>query len=388
MDPCCLFNLGLPLVESTPKSEVSSLENGLTTCTAIKSEIAEHHINGCDPIPRSLTSRAKALADSMCRPIPVHRPEFEMSIVSFNMLLKGFEHKQYYRSIPPELRSWSYRKPMLQSLLFGLDADIFCMQEVEVASFEEDFAFLEQGGYAAVAPKADKGSERFQNLTKCSIFFKSKRFELEWSENRSRTVLAALRHLPTGHLVYVVSCHLEGHPSEAAARLSQTKSALERLRLDQVRRNLKPADCVVVFAGDFNGEEDSAVCHFLSSGCLRKDFRDPWVPDKELVKADISHEFQLVDLYANQKRRPPTFCAPNDHGGRPSARAIDFFFFSPGHLRPVSLRQPFDEAQLAAACSEGIPSDWHISDHVPIGGVFAFSKSEGEPLGSLKVDVT
>ncbi|CAE7331119.1 CCR4 [Symbiodinium natans] len=328
-----------------------------------------------------LTPEAEAMAQSMRRSVPLRRPECEVSVVCFNMLLKGFDEKWYYPSIGPELRAWSYRKPQLRELLFGMDADIYCMQEVEVASFAEEFAFLAEGGYAAVEPRDDSKGKKRPEMAKSAIFFKSSRFELVWSENRSRAVLAALKHVPTDELIYVVSCHLEGAKPEAAARVSQVKSALERLRLDQLRRNLDPKECPLIFAGDFNCEEDSAVCHLLSSGALSKDFRDPWAPDKELLKADFSHEWALRDLYGEVcgsllKQRPVTFCSPNDAGGAPLAACVDFVFYSHLSLRPTAVRLPLDEAQEEAARARAIPADWHISDHVPLGGVFAIRKAE------------
>lgn len=260
-----------------------------------------------------------------------------------------------------------------------MSADIFCMQEVEVASFEEEFAgFLADIGYGAVEPRDDKGKKAGKadqpngasELAKCAIFFKTDRLALEWHEHRSRAVLAALRHIPTGRLLYVVSCHLEGAPAEAASRVSQTKSALERVRLDMQRRKLRPEDCCVVFAGDFNCDDQSAVCHMLRTGGLSTSFRDPWAPEAELTKADLTHEFLLRDLYepAGPRGRLPTFCCPASK----RFAAIDFMFYSPGTLRPVALRQPFTEEQAAATEGIGVPSEWHCSDHVPLGGVLAF----------------
>ena len=207
--------------------------------------------------------------------------------------------------------------------------------------------------------------------------FQTQRFQLVWHEHRSRVVLAALRH-SSGRLLYVASCHLEGAPWEAATRWKQTKSALNRIQKDQEKRNVDPEACALVFAGDFNGPEGSASCECLRSGGLLKDFRDPWAPNAELEPADYTHDFKLSDLYASGfANRPPTFAAPPERGPA-HFTAIDFMFYSHRTLRPVAVRVPFTKAQATAAQQSGIPCAWHLSDHVPIGGIFEFKPEPQE----------
>eukprot|EP00438_Fugacium_kawagutii_P035540 Skav214496 [mRNA] locus=scaffold1011:192637:200951:- [translate_table: standard] len=101
-----------------------------------------------------LTQESQALAESMWRPLQSMGSD-QISVVSFNMLLKGFDEKPYYPDIPAALRAWQWRKQQLERLICGIDADIYCMQEVECSTFTEEFSFLERNGYSAIAPKDD-----------------------------------------------------------------------------------------------------------------------------------------------------------------------------------------------------------------------------------------
>jgi mRNA deadenylase 3'-5' endonuclease subunit Ccr4 len=262
-----------------------------------------------------------------------------------------------------------------------MDADIYCMQEVECRTFAEEMTpWLFDGGYASIDPK-DDSKGKYPDMAKTAIFYKQALLEKVWEDHRSRIVLAALKHLPSGRLLYVASCHLEGAPWEAATRFTQCKKALESIARHQKTLDADPRTCALVFAGDFNETEDGAVCKCLATGGLQKEFRVPNMPDQEITKTDFVHTFDLRDLYSNDAKhwphRPATFCAPPEEsaawGDTAAFAAVDFAFYSHRALRPVAIRQPFSHEQSEATTGVGIPSKWHFSDHVPIGGIFEFS---------------
>eukprot|EP00662_Eupelagonemidae_sp_cell21_P009060 gene9060-24798_t len=78
---------------------------------------------------------------------------------------------------------------------------------------------------AGDAAAAAGGAADVSDMAKCAVFYKPARVALEWSEHRSRAVLAALRHLPSGRVVWVTSCHLEGAPHKAEERFCQLTKA-------------------------------------------------------------------------------------------------------------------------------------------------------------------
>lgn len=381
MELCHLAQLGLPLLLGGP---TKSLQDCNIEAAATAEEMVEQRLRYNPPPPDAsppqrphLDDHALAMTAHMNRAVAARNVDTEFSLISFNMLLKGFERKGYYPTVGAELRYWPYRREALRNLLLGLDADIYCMQEVECLSFAEEFAFLAQAGYATVAPQ-DDSKGKFPEIAKTAIFFKDDCFDKIWEDHRSRIVLAALRHRSSGRLLYVASCHLEGAPKEAATRFTQCKKALESIKRNQTEQKVSPESCAVVIAGDFNETDDGAVCHCLANGGLSKAFRVTSLPEVEITKTDFNHSFCLGDLYAAAatpwQRRPDTFCAPPEAtsawGASPCPAAVDFVFYSQDSLRPVAIREPFSADQYQAATNEGIPSTWHFSDHVPIGGIF------------------
>lgn len=348
-------------------------------------------IDGALELP-TIDRNSLTLAQHLRRPLAKKCPDSQLSVVSFNMLLKGFDRKFYYPSVGPELRAWAWRKEQLQRLLVGLDADIYCMQEVECSSFcSEMYPWLSDSGYSSVDPK-DDAKGKHPDIAKTAIFYKRELLQKVWEDHRSRVVLAAFQHLPSSKLLYVASCHLEGAPWEAATRLTQCRKALESIARHQKTVNVDPQSCMLFFAGDFNETENDAVCQCLSSGGLQKEFRASSLPDVEITKTDFNHPFALSDLYSSESmqwtNRPATFCAPPEDsaawGNSTAFAAVDFLYYSHRTMRPVGVRQPFSLEQLKATEGVGIPSAWHFSDHVPMGGVFEF-RDDSTDLGTHDV---
>lgn len=401
MQPSHLLGLGLPLVGSFPSGAAPGPPEATGPGPAVSSAPAR-----ASPGPRkeepvvarpAVDERSQRLAAHMRRPMAAADTERQVSVVSFNMLLKGFDQKPYYPSVGPELRAWPWRKEQLQKLLLSVDADVYCMQEVECGTFpEEMLAWLSEAGYAAAAPM-DDSKGKYPDMAKAAIFYKSARFESLWQDHRSRVVLAALRHSASGRLLYVASCHLEGAPWEAAKRFTQCKKALESVARHQKSAGVDPTACALVFAGDFNEGDDGAVCKCLVEGGLPKGFRVPSLPEEEITKADFAHPFRLTDLYALapcRKRwpsRPATLCPPPEEsaawGNSVSFGAVDFMFYSHSALQPVAVREPFSQEQLEATAVNGIPCLWHFSDHVPIGGVFNFVDNGERSVNGAEVSI-
>lgn len=335
-----------------------------------------------------IPAELKQVVEQMRRRLLLENPAKQISVVSFNMLLKGFDAKPYYPSVPAELRAWPRRRELLLELLSSVDADVYCMQEVECATFHQESVFLSSIGYAWVEPR-DDAKGKWPDMAKPAFFYKADRLELLWTDHRSRVVLASFRHRSSGQMLYLATCHLEGAPWEAEKRIAQTKKALESLKRqvqkDQKQRN--PSDTqkvALIFAGDFNEAADGAVCHLLRTGSIDKDFRAPNLPEAELTKADYNHNFALSDLYGSMNTRPPTFCAPPEEtaawGSEVNFGSVDFVFYSRESLRPVAIREPFTPEQRHMTCGVGIPSAWHFSDHVPVGGVLEFVMDDDETV--------
>ena len=327
------------------------------------------------PEERQLSEESEALAKSMWRPLKSESCGEQISVVSFNMLLKGFDQKPYYPELPSTLRAWEWRKPQLVNLIYGMDADVYCMQEVECGTFAEEFSFLSPL-YSAVPPK-DDSKGKIPELAKCAIFFKTEKLQQIWHEHRSRVVLCALKH-QTGQVIYFASCHLEGAPGEGRTRLTQLRKALQSIRKHQEQSGFDPLNCAMVFAGDFNEDESGPIVRSLD---LKP---GDTVDETEL----FAHGLHLADLYDPKlgpfSQRPPTFGAPLA-SGKAKLRAIDFVFYTCNTLSPVAVRAPLTVEQYEATIERSIPAEWHFSDHVPVGGIFQLSESK--PSQDVLADV-
>jgi len=360
---------GLPLVNSTSSTTGTT---GTTSASAGSPGSGSDAVDTLDAeleVQLVLSQESEALAKSMWRPLRTTGDQ--ISVVSFNMLLKGFDQKPYYPNIPAALRSWQWRKQQLQQLICGIDADVYCMQEVECSTFAQEFSFLAQNGYSAVAPK-DDSKGKIPELAKCAIFFKMEKLQNIWHEHRSRVVLCALKH-QSGQVIYFASCHLEGAPSEGRTRLTQLRKALQSIRKHQEQSGFDASRCAMVFTGDFNEDEGGPVARSLA---LKPGDRvEAEAGEFEL----IDHGLYLADIYDPNtgpfSLRPPTFGAPPT-SGKTKLRAIDFMFYTCKTLSPVAVRAPFTPEQEEATLERSIPAEWHFSDHVPLGAVFQVSTSE------------
>lgn len=389
MDCCPIRRLGLRICSRfrvAASRDTTCIHEPLVDCENLSNgdDIYEGEAsNDAVPTRRQMSRESETLMHAMRRPLPVRNPERTFSMVSFNMLMKGFEDQSDHPGVDADLRSWAWRKPQFVDLLMSFDADLLCMQEVEVSTFHEEFAFLPQAGYSAVEPR-DDSKGKIPDLAKCAIFYKTDRFEKLWQDHRSRIVLASFRHRPSGQIVYVGSCHLQGFAWEGPTRFAQVKKALgsleRRMRKDQTEGGVDPSVCSLVLGGDFNETTEGAAVRCLLDGRLPSSFRHPHFPEQEITKQDFRHGFELSDAYAPREgapSRPPTFCQPPEPGFcSPFFNSIDFVFYSPRSLRPLSVRLPFTTEQLAAAAASGLPADWHCSDHVPVGAVFEFAGLE------------
>jgi hypothetical protein len=86
---------------------------------------------------------------------------------------------------------WSYRLPRLLSELRLLEADIVCLQECELKTFEQDFAKPLSDVYSAVIQN-DKARREGHPVAN-AVLFKKHKFEASHVDSRSRTVIVELK---------------------------------------------------------------------------------------------------------------------------------------------------------------------------------------------------
>jgi endonuclease/exonuclease/phosphatase family metal-dependent hydrolase len=180
-------------------------------------------------------------------------------------------YKYYQPEVPEEDRTWPKRQALMRSKLLGPDgksgADVICIQEACADSFEDDFAFMSEAGYAHLLhTKFRLRVATFWNTARVALAEEGAHKSLD------RTLCAALRLTgrPDASPVYVANAHLTGGPNPDK-RLRQAHDALEWIRKDAAKRAgaagkggkdgapAAPAAPAVFFCGDLNDEGASAV---------------------------------------------------------------------------------------------------------------------------------
>jgi len=303
-------------------------------------------------------------------------PNF-ISITTFNTLRKnyGFTHKYW---VPEDLRLWSTRLSIHQELLSSLRTDIICLQEAEIASFEEDFSFMEHLGYTSVKPQA-KNTKKIEDSTihghtKPSIFFKTNRFILKWHNPRSRIVLALFEVIETGRLFYIINCHLQGGNQEESQRLCQLRSAFKELQKHRDSLKITKEQLTIILCGDFNATPNHCIHAVIQKGSLSSEEKAKFfTDDPKAEKAVFNHHFKLCDSYSvlSDAERPYTF----KWGVKDDAlfHILDFIYYSQETLEVQALRNPLlDSERILLKDKLGLPNSSNASDHLPLAALFKF----------------
>ena len=82
----------------------------------------------------------------------------QFSIVSWNILLPNsvdnwWCEKMFANHVPMECRQWPHRQTLIADRVKEVDPDILCIQEADGETFDKDFEFMKEAGYASVLHK-------------------------------------------------------------------------------------------------------------------------------------------------------------------------------------------------------------------------------------------
>lgn len=166
-----------------------------------------------------------------------------MKVISYNTLAKRYiEPESYWNRYPHiknhEIRLWDYRLPIIIKLISEENADLILLQEIELESFEKDFAPL----FAKYSFWKHEYSKKVRNNPIGNVIL--------WKNNvvpiKQTTTSCSL--IVEFDNFWVINVHLKaGIVSGEDIRLNQIKSVLKNVNYD------KPG----FMAGDFNDILDS-----------------------------------------------------------------------------------------------------------------------------------
>lgn len=226
-----------------------------------------------------------------------------MKIVTWNILAQRYSQS---------LASWEDRLSQILDLINDLDADILCLQEVELATSKDDFQplFEHYNHYSHQISK--KRNNPIGNLT----LWRKNNFTVHEQKSNSSAVKIVLSTEDSARKFQIINIHLKaGLYSKEDERIKQMQSVLK----------LSTAGVPACIVGDYND--------------------------------DLSDERQLFKLLTNNgfmpHRSPGSCCVP-------SLLGYNFFSFDHISLNPdTTVRRPGNSYSL----DEPIPNETFPSDH-------------------------
>ncbi|XP_013584071.1 carbon catabolite repressor protein 4 homolog 4 isoform X2 [Brassica napus] len=321
-------------------------------------------------------------------------------LVSYNILAQVYVKSSLLPHSPPACLKWKARSHAILGVLKKLEADFFCLQEVdEYDSFYRKN--MDSLGYSGIYIQRTGQRKR----DGCAIFYKPSCAELVAKErieyndlldsvkadsvqetetsNESKDsrkdsrdlndplvrlkrdcvgIMAAFKiNKPFHQVVIVANTHLYWDPELADVKLAQAKYLLSRL--DQFKTLISNEfECTpsLLLSGDFNSIPGDKVYSYLVSGNGKP---------AETIEEEEEAPVPLCSAYEVTRGEPKfTNCTPG------FTNTLDYIFFSPSDfIKPVSILQlPEPESPDVVGF---LPNNHHPSDHLPIGAEFEISRN-------------
>ena len=152
----------------------------------------------------------------------------QISLVSWNVLAPSYAKPEKYPWVTADDLSWDRRQARILDRLAEYDPDIVCLQEVEVALWDDL-----QSGFSALGYDGVLQEMKNDHPVACAVLLRRGVIELERAESRSRALITVLRAGSAPTPLYLASVHLEAGREKGATRLNQLRSLMRRLELQR-----------------------------------------------------------------------------------------------------------------------------------------------------------
>ncbi|KAK9334101.1 Endonuclease/exonuclease/phosphatase [Lipomyces starkeyi] len=340
------------------------------------------------------------------------------SVVSYNIL-----HDRYtrvYGYTPAWALQWEFRRESVRQEIISYDADIMCLQEIDLATVEDFLSLPEfsQKEYTAFhwpksRAKTMNEAER-KKVDGCAIFYKESVFKLidqqpiEFQHvamnsallvpdkdslknypdifNRVATkdhiaTVCFLEHQKTGNRLMVINAHIEWDPIHKDVKLVQAGLLLGELQVmaDKFSKLPLPDDSPMkgqytsgkkipmLICCDFNSTPDSVVYQLLSKGFVPGDHSDfQGYKYGKFTESGINHPFGLKSSYANIGELSFTNCTPT------FTDVVDYIWYSTNSFTVTGLLGEPDKEYMSKVI--GFPNAHFPSDHISLLSQFQFKK--------------
>ncbi|KAK9325548.1 Endonuclease/exonuclease/phosphatase [Lipomyces orientalis] len=342
------------------------------------------------------------------------------SVVSYNILCDRYTG--IYGYTPSWALQWDFRRESIKQEVVSYDADIMCLQEVDLATYEEfllpNLSQKDYTGFHWPKSRAKTMSEaERKKVDGCAIFYKKSVFKLidqqpvEFQHvamnstllvpdkdslknypdifNRVATkdniaTVCFLEHQRTGNRLIAVNAHLDWDPTYGDVKLVQVGLLLGELQVmaDKFAKLPMPDDSPMkgqytsgkkipmVIGGDFNSTPDSGVYQLLSKGSVDGDHMDvQGYKYGKFTENGVRHPFGLKSSYGNIGELSFTNCTPTFKD------AIDYIWYSTNSLTVAGLLGEPDKEYMSKVI--GFPNAHFPSDHISLLSQFQFKKMNG-----------
>ncbi|PWW75381.1 hypothetical protein C7212DRAFT_202327 [Tuber magnatum] len=349
----------------------------------------------------------------------------KFQVLCYNILCDKYATQNMYGYSPSWALSWDYRKDLIRNQLIESNADVICLQEVDMENFNEYFmpelAREEYKGafYPKSRAKTMNETEK-KSVDGCATFFKSTKFSLlekqivDFSsaalnrEDMKKTadiynrvmpkdniaVITFLENKITGSRLIVANVHIYWDPQYRDVKLVQVgilmeditkyadqwaKSFPNRARSPGDTGPLQPAinyssgsQIPLIICGDFNSIADSGVYELLSRGSVANNHDDlQGRTYGNFTRDGMSHPFPLKSGYSNIGELDFTNYTPGFTG------VIDYIWYTTSNLNVTGLMGNVDKEYLARV--PGFPNMHFPSDHILLQTEFQV-KPRKEPI--------
>ncbi|XP_022796907.1 protein angel homolog 2-like isoform X2 [Stylophora pistillata] len=280
----------LTTTDKPVQSSQGEEKNAVTGCyQEYQAEAKEHiHQQPCFTSPDNLGRRWHKLRKRCYH--PQRNQNFSFKVVSYNVLADGLLHSNshLYNGSEEWLKDWDYRRRNLLKELLYYNADVLCLQEVEVSHYEDWFEpKLREKGYTGVY-KQRSGDK----TDGCATFFRESIFMLVKSElvsfnkpgvklmdRHNVAVVVLLKPKVPGrssrnskNLVCISNTHLLFNPKRGDIKLAQLAflfSEIEEIAKVSSSGQGNPAYHPIICCGDFNSTPFSPIYEFVKRGYLK-----------------------------------------------------------------------------------------------------------------------
>lgn len=335
---------------------------------------------------------------------PLSNPN-ELRVVSYNLLADLYADGDYARTTlfpycAPAALKIDYRKQLFIKELVGYNADVMCLQEVDIKIFDYDLKpVLAQAPYGFEGIMTPKGT----CAEGIAMFYRASRFKLLntyvlhlgdnlsslpifaplWNKikhnqqlakricERSTTLQLCLFQLKeTNRYLMVANTHLYFHPDADHIRLLQAGFSIlfvEHIYKQAMKEHSisDPQNIGLVFCGDFNSVPECGIYKLMTEQFVEKDFID-WSSNLEEAVKDVElrQPFKMVSACGTP---------PYTNYTTLFSACLDYIFYQSDSLELMQAVPLPTVKELSA--NEAIPSITFPSDHVSLIADLKFKSS-------------